>query len=331
MAARTRRRSLLWPARQRHPDDRRRRPGRSSRRLARRNARPAGPTLATLRRVSRPVQIHRGADTSQDDDWRGPPPPPTPAPQQQPRSGSTNVWLDGVLGRGDNGRASRAAAVVSLRSRPSRARRRAAGARRAPAPDRCRAASSRPARKAGEWSMCSRCATSCATVELQHERRRQDQPPRIADVARRRSSSPSARADRRSTTRPTVTPARAATARRFRLKLAQRLAPQPAITRLPTPSSGPPTSSRSAVQPYDPRMAVATSRSSTSLATKGDDCRPADDRPGLRQSASCSLDPVAMGLGPFAGDALRSAARQGQPHTAVARIDRQPASGAHRP
>jgi penicillin-binding protein 1A len=53
------------------------------------------------------VQVHRGADTSTDDDWRGPPPPPSPAPQQQqqqPQQRLDQHWLDGVLGRGNNGK-----------------------------------------------------------------------------------------------------------------------------------------------------------------------------------------------------------------------------------
>jgi len=49
------------------------------------------------------VQVHRGADTSQDDDWRGPPPPPSPTPQQ-PQQRLDQHWLDGVLGRGNNGK-----------------------------------------------------------------------------------------------------------------------------------------------------------------------------------------------------------------------------------
>jgi penicillin-binding protein 1A len=50
------------------------------------------------------VQVHRGADTSQDDDWRGPPPPPPPSPPQQPQQRLDQRWLDGVLGRGGNGK-----------------------------------------------------------------------------------------------------------------------------------------------------------------------------------------------------------------------------------
>ncbi len=47
------------------------------------------------------VQVHRGADTSTDDDWRGPPPPPSPTPQQ-PQQRLDQHWLDGVLGRGNS-------------------------------------------------------------------------------------------------------------------------------------------------------------------------------------------------------------------------------------
>lgn len=67
---------------------------------------PAQPGDGGLPQGQPAVQVHRGADTSTDDDWRGPPPPPSPAPaQQQPQQRLDQHWLDGVLGRG-NGKAS---------------------------------------------------------------------------------------------------------------------------------------------------------------------------------------------------------------------------------
>jgi hypothetical protein len=137
----------------------------------------------------------------------------------------------------------------------------------------------------GPWSMCTRCATSCATTKRGRPRRREDQPPAVADRARRRAAAPAAAgiadADRAHRHRPRRR------SRRFSRSAAPRRRAASARCAREALSAGPPQRSSSPSSRLAPRGVHRRPRPAEA-SPPSNGIAPSDERLRGRRCASCA-------------------------------------------